>query len=118
MKNFNPHEWARQKQEDPEIFMKENLYEHKQKLILRHASLPAEMRPTDHQLVHSDDEAEDDADGEPSNPTSPHSFRTVDGGADLEAIFLSTLSSNEKRHLLVHLEVSLSLSLSLSLSSL
>jgi hypothetical protein len=58
MKNFNPHDWARQKQEEPEVFMKESLYQHKQKLILRHASLPAEMRPTDHQLVHSEEEEE------------------------------------------------------------
>lgn len=59
MKNFNPHDWARQKHEDPVTFMKQNIYEHKQKLILRHASLPLEMRDNDNladQLVHSDDD--------------------------------------------------------------
>ena len=44
MKDFNPHDWARQKREDPLTFMQHDMQEQKQKLILRHASLPAEMR--------------------------------------------------------------------------
>lgn len=59
MKNFNPHDWARKKEEDPIKFMKETIYEHKQKLILRHASLPLEMRDNNQyadQLLYSDDD--------------------------------------------------------------
>jgi hypothetical protein len=71
MANFNPHDWARQQNQDPTLFMKNDLQVQKQKLILRHASLPTEMRShvesrgkeRDHgelketdQLVHSDDD--------------------------------------------------------------
>ena len=59
MKNDNPHDWARQHKEDPVTFMKQSIYEHKQKLILRHARLPAELRNHEllaDQLVHSDDD--------------------------------------------------------------
>jgi hypothetical protein len=59
MKNDNPHDWAREQQEDPVTFMKQSIYEHKQKLILRHASIPAELRNHEllaDQLVLSDDE--------------------------------------------------------------
>jgi hypothetical protein len=59
MKNDNPHDWARQQKEDPMTFMKKGILEHKQKLILRHASIPSELRNHEllvDQLVHSDDE--------------------------------------------------------------
>lgn len=44
MRDFNPHDWARQQREDPLTFMQNDMQVQKQKLILRHASLPAEMR--------------------------------------------------------------------------
>lgn len=70
MINFNPHDWARQNHEDPVNFMKNQLQVQKQKLILRHASLPADMRFSFEtgeerekllqQLVYSDEDDEDD----------------------------------------------------------
>ena len=61
MRDFNPHDWARQKREDPLTFMTNDMQLTKQKLILRHAALPSEMQfslagDAGQQLVHSDDE--------------------------------------------------------------
>lgn len=73
MINFNPHDWARQNHEDPTNFMKNTLQVQKQKLILRHAALPADMRFSFEsseekqkildQLVHSDDDEDENEEG-------------------------------------------------------
>lgn len=98
-------ERKRQIQQDPSTVIMDTIQHEKQRLILRHSSLPRELNHLTntygnnkynntqdvalHQLVHSDDEDVDD----------------VGGDSDPEGDFLATLSSKEKRLLLHRLKV-------------
>mmetsp|Transcript_8816 Transcript_8816/g.8889 ORF Transcript_8816/g.8889 Transcript_8816/m.8889 type:complete len:421 (-) Transcript_8816:35-1297(-) len=86
--NNNPHDWARQKQEDPLTFMTQGLMLDKQKLILRHGLETGKYggereREKEREMISSLQE-----DGEEEEESDP------------EAEFLSTLTTREKKLLL------------------
>ena len=59
LKDYNPHDWARQKQEDPLNYMHGDLTLEKQKLILKHgvaARMSAQAMAQGHDIVYSDED--------------------------------------------------------------
>ena len=99
--DFNPHDAARQKREDPMAFMSGSLQVEKQKLILKQALVDRPARGNIIVQKHSylpqsllfilglEEDFVDDDDG---------------GDSDPEAEFLATLTSKEKKKLLKRLQ--------------
>jgi CBF1 interacting corepressor len=90
LRDFNPHDAARQKREDPMTYMSNHLAAEKQSIVLKKASLPLEMRGAGH----GHDPAEENQ-------------QLVMGSSDEEdpeERFLKTLSYKEKKLLMKKLQ--------------
>lgn len=81
LKDYNPHDWARQKQEDPMSYMNGDLQLEKQKLILKHGISTGTKGASNQEILMSDEEE-----------------------SDPEAEFLATLTPREKQLLLLRLQ--------------
>lgn len=81
LKDYNPHDWARQKQEDPMSYMTGDMQLEKQKLILKHGISTGAPGASNQDILLSDEEE-----------------------SDPEADFLATLTPREKKLLLRRLQ--------------
>jgi CBF1 interacting corepressor len=111
MRNYNPHDLARQRREDPMTYMQTQLLQDKQSLILKRSALPSEMLGVEglngHELVLSDEGTQDrdaihcnDSPGRRVWADAAALVTSTEEDADPEATFLASLSTKEKKLLL------------------
>jgi hypothetical protein len=105
LKDFNPHDVARQHREDPLTYINNNLVLEKQRLVLKHAS---GMSSENQQLLLDEGEYVRFISLSHHQVYSFIPNHWIDDESDPEADYLATLTSHEKRLLLRRLDVNVS----------